>query len=349
MTKRATAREVAEMAGVSRTTVSFVLNDVAGMHISDATRQRVFDAVYRLDYHPDATARHMVTGRTNMIGFVLRQSPDQIFVDRFLPQVLNGFSQAAVAQGYHILIEPLPPEDASDAYTWLIHERHVDGIVLSGPRFDDEDLLRSSAKGEPVVLMGQLPHTGLPCVDVDNVGGAAMATRHFIGLGHRRIALITNADPAYTASADRLAGYRQALETAGIAYDQSLVQYGDFTPHSGAAAMAKLLQLTPHPTAVFVASDTVALGALQAIRDGGLRVPDNIALVGFDDVPLAEFFDPPLTTVQLPAYGLGWGAADLLIRTINQENIRQQSVMLDTELIVRESCGAALRSSQKGR
>lgn len=347
--KRPTTKEVGELAGVSRTTVSFVLNNVPGMRISDETRQRVFDAARQLDYHPDATARRMVTGRTNVIGFVLRQSPDQIFADQFLPQVLSGLSQVSIEQGYHILIEPVPPEHASNAYTRLIRERHVDGIILSGPRFDDEDLLDSYARGEPIVLMGQLPHTGLPYVDVDNVGGAALATQHLISLEHQRIALITNADPVYTASADRLAGYRQALETAGLAYAPSLVQYGDFTPHSGAVAMTKLLQLSPRPTAVFVASDTVALGALQAIRDAGLRVPDDIALAGFDDVPLAEFFDPPLTTVRLPAYDLGRGAADLLIRTINQENIRQQSVMLDTELIVRESCGAALRSSQKGR
>jgi LacI family transcriptional regulator len=257
---------------------------------------------------------------------------------------LNGLSQVAVAQGYHILIEPIPLEHASDAYTRLIRERHVDGIVLSGPRFDDQDLLRSYAQGEPVILMGQLPNSGLPCVDVDNVGGAATATRHLIGLGHRRIALITNADPAYTASADRLAGYRQALEAAGITYDRSLVQYGDFTPSSGEAAMTKLLQLSPQPTAVFVASDTVALGALQALRYSGRRVPDDIALVGFDDVPLAEFIDPPLTTVRLPAFGLGWGAADLLIRAIDQEDIRQRSILLETKLVVRKSCGAGSAS-----
>jgi LacI family transcriptional regulator len=344
MAKRTTASDVAELAGVSRTTVSFVLNNVSGIRIGDDTRQRVLDAARQLDYHPDATARRMVTGRTNVIGFVLRQSPDQIFADQFLPQVLNGLSQVAVAQGYHILIEPIPLEHASDAYTRLIHERHVDGIVLSGPRFDDQDLLRSYAQGEPVVLMGQLPNSGLPCVDVDNVGGAAIATRHLIGLGHQRIALITNADPAYTASADRLAGYRQALEAAGITYDRSFVQYGDFTPRSGEAAMTKLLQLSPQPTAVFVASDTVALGALQAIRSSGRRVPNDIALVGFDDVPLAEFIDPPLTTVRLPAFGLGWGAADLLIRTIDHEEIRQRSILLETKLVVRKSCGAKTAS-----
>ncbi len=340
MVKRATARDVAELAGVSRTTVSFVLNEVPGMRISDETRLRVLDAVQQLRYHPDATARRMVKGRTNIIGFVLRQSSDQVFADQFLPQVLNGLSHAAASQGYHVLIEAVPPEDESDAYVRLIRERHVDGIVLSGPRFDDEELLHFHAEGWPVVLMGHLPNTDLLFVDVDNVGGAATATRHLIDLGHRRIAMITNAKHTYTAATDRLAGYQQALRMANITYTDALVEYGDFTLQSGKEAMAKVLQRTLQPTAAFVASDTVALGALQAIRACGLRVPEDIALVGFDDVPFAELVDPPLTTIRLPAYGLGWGAADLLIRAINREDIKRPAVLLETELIVRQSCGA---------
>lgn len=344
MAKRSTARDVAEMAGVSRTTVSFVLNDVPGVRISDDTRQRVIAAAQQLSYYPDATARRMVTGRTNVIGFVLRQSPDQVFADQFLPQVLNGLTHAAAAQGYHVMIEPIPPENKTGAYLRLVHERHVDGIILSGPRFDDEELLRFHAQGWPVVMLGQLPKADLLFVDIDNVGSAATATRHLIKLGHRHIALITNAGRTYTAAADRLAGYQQALEAAGIPYDETLVEFGDFSPHSGVKSMDRLLQLSPRPTAVFAASDTVALGALQAIRVRGLRVPDDVALVGFDDVPLSELVDPPLTTIRLPAYGLGWGAADLLIRAINQEVIRQRSVLLESTLIVRQSCGAAPRA-----
>jgi DNA-binding LacI/PurR family transcriptional regulator len=341
MKKRTIAQDVADLAGVSRTTVSFVLNNVPGIRISEDTRHRVYEAAKQLDYHPDATARRMVKGRTNIIGFVLRQAPYQAFADHFMPQVLHGLSRAAVAQGYHILIEPAPPND-STRYLRLIRERHVDGIVLSGPRFDDEELLRDQAESNPVVLMGQLPNSDLPFVDVDNVSGSAMVTRHLINHGHRRIAFISNARPAYTASADRLAGYQQALASAKMPFDEDLVRYGDFAPASGEAAMTDLLRLTPRPTAVFVASDTVAIGALKAIRTAGLAVPRDIAVVGFDDAPHSEFIDPPLTTVRLPAYGLGWGAADLLIRLINNEVIRQPSVLLETELIIRKSCGSHL-------
>lgn len=341
MTKRTTARDVAELAGVSRTTVSFVLNNVPGMRIPDETRQRVQQAARQLNYHPDATARRMASRRTNVIGFVLRQSPEQVFADHFLPQVLDGFSQAASSQGYHVLFEPIPPEDKAGAYARLIRERHVDGIVLSGPRFDDQALLQIHAEGAPVVLLGQLPGTRIPFVDVNNAGGARVAATHLISLGHRRIAFVTNAPLDYTASADRLAGYRQALAEAGLPYDESLVRFGNFTPQSGLAAMEELLGLASRPTAVFIASDTVALGALHAIRQHNLRVPGDFAVVGFDDISLAAFVDPPLTTIRLPATGEGWGAAELLIRLIEGEDpIRNPQVILDTELIVRESCGA---------
>lgn len=341
--RRSTAKDVAELAGVSRTTVSFVLNKVPGMRISDKTHRRVLDAARRLNYHPDATARRMASGKTRLIGFVLRQSPEQVFADHFLPQVMRGLSQAASKQDYHILFETIPPEDESGAYARLIRERHVDGLILSGPRLDDRELLRFQEEGEPIVLAGQLPGSGISFVDVDNTAGASVAVRHLLDLGHQHIALITNAPLVYTASTDRLKGYRQTLEQAGVAFDRSLVRYGGFTPQSGVVAMTELLAVDPLPTAVFVASDTVALGALQAIRRRGLRVPEDIALVGFDDIPLAEFVEPSLTTIRLPAFGLGWAAADLLISLLNESSPKQQ-ILLETELVVRESCGAKVKS-----
>ncbi len=340
--RRVTSKDVAELAGVSRTTVSFVLNDVPGMRISPQTRQRVKRAALRLNYHPDAAARGMVTGKTHTLGFVLAQDADQAFSDFFLPQVLNGLSQGASAQGYHVLFEPIAPNDASGEYARLVREHHVDGIILSGPRLHDRNLRRIIAEGAPVVLHGQLPNSDIPFVDVDNVGGAAIATGHLLRLGHRRVAMITNAPPAYTASADRLKGYRQALKAAGIVFDRSLVRYGNFTPYSGLQAMNGLLACKPRPTAVFVASDTVAFGALHALHQAGVRVPQDMALVGFDDVPLANFVDPPITTLRLPAYQLGHGAADLLIRLIAKDKVENPHILLETQLIIRESCGADL-------
>lgn len=340
---RVTTQDVAEQAGVSRATVSFVLNDVPGMRISPKTRRRVKRVALQLNYHPDATARRMVSGQTHVLGFVMRQTSDQTFADTFLPQVLNGLSYGAAAMGYHILFEPIAPDNKTSTYARLIHERHVDGIVLSGPRIDDRELSRIHVEGAPIVLMGQLPGTDIPFVDVDNIGGAEQATRHLINLGHRRIALITNAPPAYTASVDRQKGYRRALTKAHIKYTKELVRYGNFTPQSGFIAMNELLDLHSPPTAVFIASDTVAFGALHAIRRRGLHVPQDLALVGFDDVPLSSYIDPPLTTLCLPAYQLGRVTTDLLVRLIRKEPIKHTQILLETKLIIRESCGACLR------
>lgn len=335
--RRVTSQDVADLAGVSRTTVSFVLNETSGMRIGAATRQRVLRAARRLKYHPDATARRMAGGRTFILGFVLRQSPEQAFTDHFLPQVLTGLSCAAAEHDYHILFEAIPPGDHSGAYARLIRERHVDGIVLSGPRSDDRELFAIAAEGAPIVLMGKLSNSRIPSVDVDNVKSAAMATHHLIQSGHRRIGIITNAPVAYTASADRLKGYRRALDEAGISYDESLVSFGNFTPQSGLVAMKKLLAPKQIPTAVFVASDTVALGALQELSRRNFRVPQDISLIGCDDIPLAEFVDPPLTTVRLPASELGRSAANLLISLLGGEKNADREVLLNTELIVRSS------------
>ena len=318
------------MAGVSRTTVSFVLNNVTGMRISEETRQKVLTASRELNYHPDA--------------YVECQSTDKAFADALLPEVLRGLHEAARQENYHVLFEPIPPNgNSSDRYSKLIRERHADGIVLSGPRFDDEELLRLHEEGFPVVLQGQLPGADIPFVDVDNVGGARLATEHLISLGHRRIALITNAPLVYTAAADRRIGYLHALSEAGLEVDESLIKAGSFNPQSGATAMEELLVADPRPTAVFVAGDTVAIGALQAAKRAGLHIPNDLAVVGFDDAPMAEFLDPPLTTVRLPAYGLGWGAGETLIRIVNDEQIQTSQIFLETELVIRKSCGATKR------
>lgn len=338
---RPTQRQIAEEAGVSRTTVSLVLNEVPGVRVSAETRQRILDVAHRLNYYPDAAARTLVSGRTQTIGFVLCQSPDRIFADVFLPEVLRGVGDAVQATGFRVLLHSVEDVSAPDAYIGLVREKHTDGIILSGPRSDDRHLLQLRAEGFPIVLLGQLPGSGIPFVDVDNAGAARQAVAHLVGLGHRRIGMITNAPLAYTAARDRLAGYRHAVEEAGLVHDEELVRCGDFREESGGAAMEQLLGLAQPPTAVFVASDLVAFGALVAVRERGLTVPDDIALVGFDDVQLAHYVDPPLTTVRLPAYELGHRAAMLLTRLIGEEPVQELGVLLQTELVVRQSCGAA--------
>ena len=337
--RRVTSKDVAERAGVSRTTVSFVLNDVPGVRIREETRQKVLRAARELDYYPNAAARSLASRKTRRIGLVLCQSPERVFVDAFLPEVLRGLGDVAQAQRFRVLLQSVESVAQPDAYAHLVGEKQIDGIILSGPRSDDSQLLALRKEGFPVVLLGQLEGSEVPFVDVDSVGGAKLAVEHLIEDGHERIGLITNAPPQYTASAQRERGYRQALEEHGLTYDRGLVRYGDFNEESGRHAMSEFLEVLPLPTAVFAASDLVAFGAMEAAKAQGLKIPRDLALVGFDDIPLARYVDPPLTTVRLPAYELGARAAQMLIKIIEHENVEEPQVFLRTELVIRDSCG----------
>jgi DNA-binding LacI/PurR family transcriptional regulator len=334
--KRSTSQNVADMAGVSRTTVSFVLNRLEGVSISESTRERVLEAARKLNYHPNSAGRKLVSGKSNALGLVLCQSPEQVFADAFLPRVILGVEQAAMQENFHVLLKPVEPGD-SEGYTRLIHENHVDGIILSGPRQDDAEIVRLHDEGVPIMLLGQLPDTRICFVDVNAIDGAETAVGHLLEAGHHRIGMITNAPLSYTSAQQRRTGYTNALQKKNIALESSLIKEGNYTPSSGYHAMKQLLTESPRPSAVFVASDVVAAGAILAVKRAGLRIPEDVAIVGFDDIPMAEYLDPPLTTVRLPAFGLGWAAGERLIRLIRGEGLDQDDLFLESQLIIRES------------
>ena len=334
--KRTTGMDVAKLARVSRSTVSFILNEVPGVNFPDATRKRVLDAAKKLNYSPNIIGKKLVSGKSYTIGLVLRQSPEQIFADAFLPQVLLGVEQAAMQEGFHVLLKPLDPDDTG-GYARLVTENHVDGILLSGPRQDDGALMQLHQQRVPIMLMGQLPGTDIPFVDVNATAGAELAATHLIERGHKSIGMITNAPLDYTSAQQRREGFVQALKTAKLPVPRGMIRAGNYTPASGFQAMNALLQITPRLTAVFVASDVVAMGAILAIKKAGLRVPKDIAVVGFDDIPLAEYYDPPLTTIRLPAYGLGWAGGERLIRLIQGEGLNDAALLLESTLITRQS------------
>jgi DNA-binding LacI/PurR family transcriptional regulator len=341
--KQATSRDVARLAGVSRTTVSFVLNDVPGVKISEETRQRVFEASRDLDYYPTAAARSLASGKTQRIGLILGLGQQRLAADAFLPTFLQGVTASVHRRGYLLMLQL--PEDvpSREAYVRLIREQQVDGLILSGPRSDDPLLQQLAEEQFPLILHGRVNGSQFPCVDVDNQAGAYQAVAHLIRLGHRRIGFISNAPFSYSGAGDRFAGYRQALAEHGIPLDEGLVRRGAFLPETGRVAMEGLLSLLERPTAVFAASDVVAIGAMSAIQSAGLNIPDDVAVVGFDDIFLAAHTHPPLTTVRVPAYGLGWTAAEILIALIEGDE-ETSSVTLDTELVIRTSCGAGRTS-----
>ncbi len=329
---RPTSADVAARAGVSRTTVSFVLNYRTDIQISDETRQRVFRAASELGYHPHAPARQLAGGRSHILGLVLRQSAEQVAGDATLAETLRGLASAARAAGSRVMVEPLAPEGTYDR---LLRSQHADGLIVSGPRLDDPSLAELVHDGFPIVLQGSMPGLDVPSVDVDNVAGARGAVEHLLSLGHRRIACVTNAGLTYTSARERLQGYREAIEAAGMDYDEQLVAVGAFDAASGEQATSELLRRTTF-TAMFVASDVLALGAFGALREANRRVPDDVAIVGFDDIPLAAYFDPPHTTLRLPAFELGQAAGRALLDRIADRAVPQRT-LLPTELIVRGS------------
>jgi DNA-binding LacI/PurR family transcriptional regulator len=332
--RRPTSADVAARAGVSRTTVSFVLNGKTDAGIPSETWRRVEEAATELGYYPHGAARALAGGASHTIGLVLRQSANQVAADALLATTLWGIASEARLSGYRVLVEPLAPDVGH--YSDLLRSARVDGLIVSGPRTDDEELAELVDDGFPIILQGYLPDVDAPSVDVDNRAGARIAVDHLISLGHRRIGCITNAPLAYTAAADRAAGYRDALEAAGIDAAPELVIEGGFDAASGYAAIAQLLRNPPRVTAVFIASDIVAFGALRGLREAGLRVPADVSVVGFDDIPLARHFDPPLTTIRLPAHGLGAAAGRALIDRLAGRPTSRRT-LLPTELIVRDS------------
>jgi LacI family transcriptional regulator len=334
-----TQRQVAEEAGVSRSTVSLVLNDVPDAHISDQTRERVIAAAHRLDYYPNAAARRLASGKTRTVALVWHRAPDRTYRDAFLPGLLEGISRAARRFGYHVLFRPVEVDEPNGSYLELVRGRHTDGLILSGPRCDDKYARGLCEEGFPIVLHGLVGDLDIPAVDVDNVRAAMMAVDHLLEIGHRNVGMITNAPLAYAASSQRLEGYRRALVQAGIPYRDAWVRQGNFDEESGYEAVKELLALDDQLDALFIASDMVAMGALRALHEEGVHVPGQVAVVGFDDITAARFITPALTTVHVPTFGLGWSAAELLIRIIKGERPKETQVVLESKLVVRESCG----------
>lgn len=344
--RRPTSADVARLAGVSRTTVSFVLNEREDARISSETRRRVLDAAEQLGYHVHEPARQLAEGASRTVGLVLRQSPEHVAADALLSETLRGLVAAARSDRYRVLVEPLPP--GGGTYAELVRSRQADGLVISGPRSDDEELRQLAEDGFPIVLQGALEGVHLPSVDVDNRAAAARAVEHLTALGHRQIACITNAPLAYTAAADRLSGYRDALAAAAIEVDERLIVEGDFDSTSGERAMRGLLALDDPPTAVFAASDVVAFGVLSALREAGLRVPADISVVGFDDIALAAYADPPMTTIHTPAFDLGEMAGRIVLDLVGGRTVRTRTV-LPTELVLRRSTGPPTRGQARSR
>jgi LacI family transcriptional regulator len=338
--KRITSQDVADMAGVSRTTVSLVLNNVRSVNISDKTRKRVQEAAEKLGYIPNATAQALASRRARAIGLIMTRSPHHIASDTFLPQIIGGLLDVVRDSKLRLLIESVNVEHQDRAYLELVRAKHIDGMILLTPRIDDSALKKLEESNVPAVLMGAINNSKLFSVDINNRRSAKMAVNYLIELGHKNIACIANAPISYSASPDRVAGYKDALLGAGIPFDNHLVRYADFDPQSGFEAMQDLLSSGSRFSAAFVASDNVAIGAKSALRKAGLRIPEDISIIGFDDIPWAQYSDPPLTTVHLPAQELATKACMFLLKLMKNSTANERHITLNTNLVIRKSCKA---------
>lgn len=332
--ERPTLEAVARRAGVSRATVSRVVNGstTVARPIQEAVRQ----AVRELGYVPNLAARSLVTQRTDSIALILPESATRVFSDdQFFPGIVRGVSrelEAAEKQLVLIMAGSAASYDRVERYTT---GRHVDGVMFASIHGVDPLPGTLARIGIPVVCSGRPMGRGtppVPYVDVDSVGGAAMAVRHLLDAGRQRIATIAGPQDM-VAGVDRLAGYRNELKDSR---HRSIVANGDFTRESGAVAMRQLLEDDPALDAVFVASDLMAHGALRSLREAGRRVPDDVAVVGFDDVEIARYTDPPLTTVRQPIIDIGREMVRQLLRIARGEAV-EEALILPTELVVRES------------
>jgi LacI family transcriptional regulator len=335
-------KDIAKAAGVSRTAVSFVLNNIPDSNIPEATRNRILQVAHELDYTPNRQALNLASGKTMMIALIVRQTSLQMAIDPFLPEFVHGVTQVIEAADYHLLIHAAEPS-AKDKTTYgqLVRTHKVDGLLISSPMAQDSEVRLLHEEGTPIVVHGDSDFSHIPSVDVDNRQGAYNAVCHLLDLGHHRIGYISNAPFSYTSARDRLLGYRQALDDAGIPYDDSLIYEGNFTETSSYLPMQSLLDLPEPPTAVFIGSDLVALGAIDAILNWGLRIPDDISVIGFDDIMFAKYVRPPLSTVHIPAYELGRSAGEMILAIIRGESPTKLRVLLPTELVLRSSTTAA--------
>lgn len=340
---KVTNKDVAEVAGVSPTTVSFVLNNVESANISEATKSRVWSAARKLGYVPNAAARSLAQGRSNNIGVVLVHTHKQIFLDAYIPNILTGLSDVVQQSGFRTILERIEVASQQEAILSLLHGSEVAGLVVHGGKPDKEFLLSIIEHEIPVVFVGDLPFKVPYSVYSDNLPGVREIINHLIGLGHQRIACISYApENLQTNAMDRLDTYFDTLREHGIQPNRSLVRFGNFDPQSGYDAMKSLLQEKVPPTAIFGMNDMMAIGAMAAIQESGLSVPEDIAVVGFDDDRFAPFTNPPLTTVREGQREIGIMAGQMLVDLINDIQPQNPHILIPTQLIVRYSCGSHL-------
>jgi LacI family transcriptional regulator, galactose operon repressor len=331
--------EIAKQAGVSRSTVSRVMTNHPS--VDPETRSRVLAVAERLNYHPNLAARSLAAGKTRVLGLVIPMGVSTLFVDPYFPLLIQGISAACNANDYSVMLWLAEPEYERRTMGQILRGGMIDGVILASALLNDpvqETLLDNDI---PFILVGR-PGGDQPIsyVDVDNVNSAREAVAYMFRLGYERVATITG-PRNMIAGADRLEGYLLAVRDRGTRLDPDMVAESDFTEEGGYRAMQQLFAF--QPDAIFAANDVMAVGALRALREAGKRVPDDVALMGFDDMPFSARSNPPISSVRQPIHRTGMLAAETLIDMVAHPGGPPRRIVLPTELMLRASCGLSRR------
>ncbi|CAH1652708.1 MULTISPECIES: LacI family DNA-binding transcriptional regulator [unclassified Chelatococcus] len=338
-----TVATVAKLAGVSTATVSRALQRPD--KVQPETRQRIMEAVAATGFVPNSQARNLRSRASRTVILLVRDISNPFYLE-----IYKGVEEAAVEAGYSVLMGDARDDDQRiQHYIDTVRARHADGLILMIGRFPE--VLKAEIPRLPpiVIALETFPDVALPTVKIDNVAASREAVNHLIGLGHRRIAHITGPMPERLAL-DRLAGYRAALSEHGIAEDDALVINGDFSLAAGRRAVRQLFEAGTAFTALFAASDQMAVGAISELRARGLHVPADISVVGFDDIVLADAFEPPLTTVHQPRFEIGRQAmAQMIAMLSDAPPVATPDILMETRLIIRGSTGPNPHATRRSR
>ena len=333
--KRCTIKEVAARSGVSVATVSNVLQNKSHLY-SPQTAERVWQAVRELGYRPSSVARSLIRRRTDTIGVILEER-QELVLDPYVMSVLEGILEYTVPRNYPIKIVSMMYQQRPDSFLAHVDDGSVDGVTLVAPRTHSAALQWAAKADIPAVVAGStLPGTPLPCVDVDDITAFGQVVRWLVELGHRRIGHIAGPQTHWSAKR-RLQGYLQTMQDMGISPEPNWIVEGQYTPPSGKEAMERLLEVSPPLTAVVSGNDWMAMGAMEAIHQRGLRIPDDISVVGFDDIESAQWVMPPLTTFRQPMRQIGAKAAELVVKQIETGKRIRDVVLFSADLVVRQS------------
>ena len=344
MKDKPTIIDVAQKAGVSIATVSRIINDKNGQY-NEKTKERVIKAIRELNYQPNVVARGLRSQKTHTVGFVVSE------LEAFFVEVLEGAQSVARKKGYSaFLCNTDYNVKQEENYVVNLLERRVDGVIFIGGIMNERHIVRLRKEDIPVVLVEKfIEKTDVPSVGINNVQAAKKAVQHLLRLGHRKIGFISTPFEIVPMR-ERFKGYRQALMEESIPYDSSIVYIEetigekDITP--GYRLMQKILRGRNVPHAFFITSDAIAIAVIKAIKNFGMEVPDDIALVGFDDIEMASYSDPPLTTVAQPKYQMGAEGMQLLIKLMNGVKVRKKEIELETHIVIRDSCGEVKKKAR---